>query len=54
MINNGGLKVDTLYFPYLIGSGLAGGNWTDYSNAILSFSKDLNAKVMVVKLKEFS
>lgn len=43
----------TLYFPYGIGSGLAGGKWENYLAAINDFSKknEMGYKVVIVEKK---
>lgn len=39
-------------FPFGIGCGLAGGDWEEYSKAILSFAENNNhLKILIVKLK---
>lgn len=40
-------KVITLAFPYLIGCGLAGGNWTDYLKLLEKFQKIHQGKIEV-------
>lgn len=39
-------------FPYGIGCGLAGGNWTVISKLLEEFSKTVKQKVVIVKLEE--
>ena len=37
-------------FPYQIGCGLAGGNWTNYEKMLQDFSLNINCKVKIIKL----
>jgi O-acetyl-ADP-ribose deacetylase (regulator of RNase III) len=41
----------TVAFPYLIGCGLAGGNWSEYHALILDFAENISdvAKVVIVR-----
>lgn len=39
-------------FPYGIGCGLAGGNWTIISKLLEGFSRTVKQKVVIVKLEE--
>jgi hypothetical protein len=41
-VEAGSLKVNNLYFPYRIGSGLAGGDWSSYHKAITFFEERLH------------
>lgn len=43
-------KLKVVGMPYLIGCGLAGGNWDDYSKAIHIFSKTYNISVKLYKI----
>ena len=44
----------TVAFPYLIGCGLAGGNWNEYHALILDFAENISdvAKVVIVKRED--
>jgi O-acetyl-ADP-ribose deacetylase (regulator of RNase III) len=42
--------LDSIGFPYMIGCGLAGGNWNDYYNLIYDFSENLNINVNIYKI----
>jgi O-acetyl-ADP-ribose deacetylase (regulator of RNase III) len=48
--------IDNLHsigFPYMIGCGLAGGNWNDYYNLIYDFSENLNIDVNIYRIWDF-
>jgi hypothetical protein len=38
-------------FPYGIGCGLAGGNWSHYSKMIDNFADNINCQINIIKLK---
>ena len=44
--------MNSIAFPWMIGCGLAGGNWDNYQSRIEEFSKSINAKVLVCKLQD--
>ena len=44
-------NLESVAFPYLIGCGLAGGDWNLYLNEIQNFANNVNAKVSIYKLK---
>ena len=44
--------LNSIAFPWMIGCGLAGGDWDVYLSMIESFSKSIDAKVLICKLQD--
>ncbi len=42
-------EIENVYFPYLIGCGLAGGNWSLYFKMLEQFSSKTHCKVFIIK-----
>lgn len=44
------IKVGSFAFPWQIGCGAAGGNWTDYLEALVDFSESAQGDVVIYRL----